>query len=73
MKYQDFLKKVCCLTVLKNFVGESFCAVFQKIVGNEKFTDQSEVSRFFKEGLLSHSTEKLRRGTHLCWVSEICR
>ena len=73
VKYQDFLKKVCCLTVLKNFVGESFCAVFQKIVGNEKFIDQREVSKFFKEGLLTHSSEKLRRGTLLCCVSENCR
>ena len=73
VRYQDFLKKVCCLTVLKNLVGESFCAVFQIIVGNEKFIDQSEVSRLFKEALLSHSTEKLRRGILLCCVSENCR
>ena len=25
-----------CLTVPKNFVGEPFCAVFQKISGSEK-------------------------------------
>ena len=25
-----------CLTVLKNFVGEVFCAVFQKTSGSEK-------------------------------------
>ena len=72
-KYQYFSKKVCCLTVAKNFVRESFCAVFQKIVGNEKFIDQREVSRFFKEGLLSHSSEKLRKGILLCCVSENCR
>ena len=73
VRYQDFLKKVCCLTRLKNFVGESFCAVFQKIVGNEKFIDQREVSKFIKEGLLSYSTEKHRRGILLCCVSENCR
>ena len=73
VNYQVFLKKVCCLTVLINFVGESFCAVFQKFVGNEKFIDQSEVSSFFEEGLLPHSSEKLRRGTLLCCVPEIYR
>ena len=31
----DFLAKFFCLTVRKNFVGEPFCAVFQK-----KFLDQ---------------------------------
>ena len=62
-KYQNFSKKVCCLTVEKNFVGESFCDVGKKIVGNEKFLDQRGVSRFSTESLLSHSTEKLRRGT----------
>ena len=71
-KYQDFLKKVCCLTVLKKLVGESFCAVFQKFVGNEKFIDQSEVSSFFKEGLLFYSREKVRGGILLCSVSENC-
>ena len=34
--YQDFLSKFFCLTVSKNFVGEPFCAVFQKISGGEK-------------------------------------
>ena len=32
----DFLSKFFCLTVPKNFVGELFCAVFQKIYGREK-------------------------------------
>ena len=32
----DFLSKFFCLTVTKNFVGEPFCAVFQKISGSEK-------------------------------------
>ena len=35
-EYQDFLSKISCLTVPKNFVGEPFCAVFQKISGSEK-------------------------------------
>ena len=32
----DFLSNFFCLTVPKNFVGEPFCAVFQKISGSEK-------------------------------------
>ena len=32
----DFLSKFFCLTVTKNFVGEPFCAVFQKNSGSEK-------------------------------------
>ena len=35
-KYQDFLSKIFFLTGPKNFVGEPFCAVFQKISGGEK-------------------------------------
>ena len=34
--YHNFLSKFFCLTVPKNFVGEPFCAVFQKISGREK-------------------------------------
>ena len=29
-EYHDFMSKVFCLTVPKNFVREPFCAVFQK-------------------------------------------
>ena len=32
----DFLSKLLCLTVPKNFKGEHFCAVFQKTSGSEK-------------------------------------
>ena len=32
----DFPSKIFCLTVLKHFVGEPFCAVFQKVSGGEK-------------------------------------
>ena len=35
-EYQDFLSRIFCLTVLKKFVGEPFCAVFQKKFGSEK-------------------------------------
>ena len=32
-----FRRKIFYLTVPKNFVGETFCAVFQNIFGIEKF------------------------------------
>ena len=35
-QYQDFAPKFFCLTVPKNFVGEPFCAVIQKISVNKK-------------------------------------
>ena len=35
-KYQVFPSIVFCLPVPKNFVGEPFCAVFQKFSGSEK-------------------------------------
>ena len=34
--YQDFPSKIFCLTVPKNFIVGTFCAVFQKISGCEK-------------------------------------
>ena len=32
---KSFRRKICCLTVPKNSVGEPFCAVFQKISGSQ--------------------------------------
>ena len=46
---------------------------FRKLSVTKSFMDQRGVSIFFKEGVLSHSSERLRRGTLLCCVSEICR
>ena len=34
--YHDFVSKIFCPTVPKNFVEEPFCAVFQKISGSQK-------------------------------------
>ena len=34
--YQCFPSKTFCLTLSRNFVGERFCAVFQKISGDGK-------------------------------------
>ncbi len=38
--YQDFPSKIFCLRVPKKFIGEPFCAVFQKTSGSEKFMDK---------------------------------
>ena len=56
----------------KNFVGENFCAVFQKISGSGKLyvIQGGRVSRFSVENFLSHNAEKLRKGILLCCVSE---
>ena len=36
----DFLSKFFCLTMLKRFAGEPFCAVFQKISVGKNFMDK---------------------------------
>ena len=36
MGYQDFPSEFLCVTVPKKFVGEHFCAVFEKNSGSEK-------------------------------------
>ena len=47
-EHQDFLSKIISLTVPKNFVGQPFCAVFQKFSGSEKFYgEKGGTSRFF--------------------------
>ena len=62
--YVTILCRNFFLTVPKNFMGESFCAVFQKMSGSEKVLDKKGgVSRFSFENFLSHSAEKFRRAT----------
>ena len=34
--YHEFPSKIFCLTMPESFVGEKFCAVFQKRSGSEK-------------------------------------
>ena len=67
---QFFRSKNFCLTVPKNFVGEPFCAVFQKISGIEKSMEKrgGGEQRFSAEIYLSHRAEKFRRGTLLCFT-----
>ena len=60
-----------CLTVPKNAVGEPLS--LSLISGIEKVWIRGwgrGVSRFSVEVFVSHSAEKLRRGIHLCCVSE---
>ena len=67
----DFPSKIFFLTVPKNFVGEPFCAVFQKKSGSEKVYGEAGGSiKISVENFLSHSAEKIRRGNFLCCVSE---
>ena len=60
-----FLSKFFCLTMPKKFVGEPFCAMFQKFPEAKKFMDKREweVSRFSVENFLSHSAAKIRWAT----------
>ena len=52
----------------KNFVGEHFCAVFQKISGSENIMDEEGGQDFPSNIFLSQSAEKVRRGKLLCCV-----
>ena len=57
--YQEFPMEIFCLTVPKNFVGEHFCAVFQKNSGRQKDhgLERGGVSRFSVEKFLFHNAE----------------
>ena len=63
--FHDFPSKFFCLTAPKHFVEEPFYSVFQKISGSEKVygKEGGEVSINSFEKFLSHSAEKIRRGT----------
>ena len=65
---QDFPSKFSCLTVPKTFVGQPFrvslISVIEKLYASEGYVT------IFCRKFLSHSAEKLRRGTLLCCVSE---
>ena len=68
-EYQNFLSKISCLTVPKNFVGQPFRVSLIRV--SKKLMLRRVMSRFFVDILLSHSTEKFRRGTLLCWFQKI--
>ena len=53
----------------KKFVGEPFCALFQKITGIKKFyRERGPVTGSSAENFLSRRAEKFRRGTLLCFT-----
>ena len=67
--YHNFPSKLFCLTVLNHFVKEAFCV--SQISGYRKnLSLRGEYHDFLSKFFLSRSTEKLRRGTFLCCVSE---
>ena len=57
VEYHDSLSKICCFTVPKNFVGESF--IFSEIWGAKKFMHKKGISLFSVEIFLSRSAEKV--------------
>ena len=64
--HHDFPSKLCCLTVPKNFAGETCVSEnfwYRKML---RIREREGASRLSIETLLSHSTEKLRRG-NLCF------
>ena len=62
---QDFLSKIFCPRVPKQFVEQPFCAVFQKISGSQKILwicwgwERGKVVTIFCRNSLSHSAEKI--------------
>ena len=64
--HHDLPSKICCLTVPKNFVGETCVSEsfwYRKIL---RIRERGGASRLSVENSLSHSTEKLRPG-NLCF------
>ena len=64
--YHVFLFKNFRLTVRKNFVEEPVC--FRKSRVSTNFLPKRGISLFSIGNLLSHITEKIRRGTLLCFT-----
>ena len=63
--YHDFLSKIFCLTVPKNFVGEPFCV--SKKFWYRKLPCIGGGHHGFVENFWSHRTQKLRKGFFLCF------
>ena len=63
-----FRRKVFCLTVPINFVGEPFSVSL--VSGIEKCYASEGYVTIFCRFFLSHCAKKFRRGTLLCCVSE---
>ena len=65
---QDFLSKISCLTVPKNFAGQPFRVSL--ISGIEKFYASEGYVTILCRIFSSLSDEKVRRGTLLCCFSD---
>ena len=62
-EFHDFLWKICCLTVPKNFVGEPISVSLNSSI--KKFLFERVMSRFSKGSLSSQSSDRLRSETLL--------
>ena len=59
-----FFKEFFFLAVPKNFAGEPFCAVFQKVSGSENvYGRERGKSKISVETFLSYSAKNFRWGT----------
>ena len=63
--YHDFLSETFCPKVPKKFGEESFSVSRFSVI--EKIMHERGMPRFSFEKFLSHTTEKPRRGTLLCF------
>ena len=66
-EFQDFLKKVCCLTALKNSVGEPLSVTLLRVVNN--FVLERENHDFLRK-IRCLTVAKNFVGSALCAVSE---
>ena len=64
--YHDFSFKIFCLTVPKNFVGEHF-GVSENFGYRKILCIREGGIRFLRRIFLSHSADKIRRRTLLCF------
>ena len=65
-EYHDFLSKISCLTVPKNFVGEPFSVSL--ISGIERFYASESYITILCRNFLSRSAKKFRRGILYCFI-----
>ena len=64
--FHVFRSKIFCLAEPKNFVGESFRVSL--FLGIDKFYASEGCVTIFRQKILSHTSEKFRRGTRHCFT-----
>ena len=69
VEYQDFPSKTFCLTVPRNFVMKPFSVSLLSGAEEVWIREGEAVSRFSVENFLSHSGEKIRKGTLSCFTN----